>query len=110
MYKLIVFVPQKSCEKFKEELFKAGAGSLGNYSHCAFESTGVGQFKPLDGANPTIGGVGEVEKVEEIRLETMVSENVIEKVIKTLYLSHPYEEPAFDLIKLENQKFQHLKP
>lgn len=110
MYKLIVFVPKNYCEKFKEELFKVGAGSFGNYSHCAFESTGLGQFKPLDGANPTLGGVGEVEKVEEIRLETIVSQNVIEEVIKRLYIAHPYEEPAFDLIKLENQKFRHLKP
>lgn len=110
MYKLIVFIPKSDCEKFKEELFKAGAGSLGNYSHCAFESTGVGQFKPLDGAIPTLGVVGDIEKIEEIRLETMVSENVIEEVIKTLYLAHPYEEPAFDLVKLDNPKFQHLKP
>jgi hypothetical protein len=110
MYKLIVFIPKNSSEKFKEELFSAGAGSLGNYSHCAFESTGVGQFKPLDGAEPSIGQVGAVEKVEEIRLETMVAENDIENVIKRLYQAHPYEEPAFDVVKLENQKFQYLKP
>ena len=109
MYKLIIFVPIDSNEKFKEELFKVGAGRLGDYSHCCFETIGTGQFKPLAGSNPTIGQQDKIEKVKEVKLEMIVDEKSIERVITQLYVSHPYEEPAFDLIKLENRKFSHLK-
>lgn len=110
MYKLIVFIPTDSLESFKNELFNSGAGKLGKYSHCSFESKGVGQFMPLNGSNPSLGKHNKVEKVQETRLEFLVELDLIEEVIKSLYKAHPYEEPAFDLIKLENDKFQHLKP
>ena len=109
MYKLVVFIPTQNLETVKENLFRAGAGRLGNYSHCSFESSGLGQFKPLLGANPSLGQVDKIENVEEIKFETLVDENCMEDVIKSLYKSHPYEEPAFDIIKLENNKFSHLK-
>jgi len=109
MYKLVVFVPTDSLDSFKNELFKSGAGKLGNYSHCSFETKGVGQFMPLNGSKPTLGELDKLEKVEETRLEILVGEDIVETVIQCLYKCHPYEEPAFDIIKLENDKFQHLK-
>lgn len=109
MYKLIVFVPVESIDKFKDELFKAGAGRLGEYSHCCFETKGIGQFMPLTGSNPTVGQQYKIERVEEIKFETIVEKKSIENVLTTLYQAHPYEEPAFDLIELANHKFNHLK-
>lgn len=109
MYKLIVFIPKKDTPKVKEALFKAGAGRLGEYSDCGFETQGLGQFKPLDKANPTIGSRGMIEYVEECKFETIVEQNSIEDVLLALYKSHPYEEPAFDLIELANNKFSYLK-
>lgn len=109
MYKLVVFIPIENAEDFKENLFKAGAGKLGDYSHCCFQTEGVGQFRPLAGSNPTIGQYNKIEKVSEVRIETIVDKNCIEEVIAELYKSHPYEEPAFDLIELQNNKYSHLK-
>lgn len=109
MYKLVIFVPGENAETVKQSVFQAGAGKLGNYSHCSFETMGTGQFKPLKGSNPTLGSHDVLEEVAEIKLETLVDESCIENVIKAMYRSHPYEEPAFDVIKLENNKFDHLK-
>jgi len=102
-YKLIVFVPSENSVLLKEALFKAGCGNIGNYSHCSFCGEGIGSFKPLPGSNPYTGKHHRLERVEEERIEIIFPRNIKHQIIETLYENHPYEEPAFDIIALENQ-------
>lgn len=99
-YKLIVFVPVESLQKVADAVFKAGAGWIGNYSHCSFSSAGLGTFLPLEGAMPAIGKKGKLEKVDEIRFESIVPAEKVADVVKAMRKAHPYEMPAFDIIKL----------
>lgn len=104
-YKLITFVPAEAVNTVAEALYAAGAGAIGNYSHCGFQTRGVGTFLPLDGANPAIGQHGKLQTVEEIRLETVVPAGKVGDVLAALRRAHPYETPAFDVFKhydLEN--------
>jgi len=98
-YKVITFVPADAVNKVVEALYAAGAGAIGNYSHCGFQSGGTGTFKPLAGSNPTIGKRGKVESVHEIKLETVVPSAKVAAVIAALRASHPYETPAFDVFQ-----------
>ena len=99
-YKLVVFVPADSLQEVADAVFKAGAGWIGNYSHCSFRSAGTGTFLPLEGANPTIGKKGKLEKVDEIRFESIVPAQKVTDCLKAMRNAHPYEMPAFDIIKL----------
>jgi hypothetical protein len=85
-----------------DAVFAAGAGVMGNYSCCGFGTEGVGSFLPLEGARPAIGRKGKLEKVKEIRFETIVPGDELEAVIAAMKKAHPYEVPAFDCIKLSN--------
>jgi hypothetical protein len=96
-YKLVVFVPVEAVEKVSRALFETGAGRIGNYSSCSFRSAGTGTFFGEAGSEPTVGQSGRLEKVEEIRLETVVPIGRVDEVIRALRANHPYEEPAFDL-------------
>jgi dinuclear metal center YbgI/SA1388 family protein len=98
--KLVTFVPTSAVDKVSEALFAAGAGRIGNYSSCSFRTPGTGTFFGEPGANPTVGQPGKLERAEEIRLETLIPINRIDEIIRALKQSHPYEEPAFDLIQL----------
>lgn len=100
MLKLIYYVPDSHLESTKQAIFSAGAGGIGNYEHCAWQVKGIGQFKPVKGADPYIGEVGELEQVEEWRVETIVIEENAKAVAKALKASHPYEEPAFEFIQI----------
>jgi dinuclear metal center YbgI/SA1388 family protein len=105
-YKLITFVPQDAVNAVADALYKAGAGRIGHYSHCGFQSAGQGTFLPLDGAKPTIGQQGQREMVSEIKLETVVQADRINAVVAALRQTHPYETPAFDVFRhydLENR-------
>lgn len=102
MYKLIFFVPLSHSEVVKEAIFATGAGQLGNYAKCAFETRGAGQFLPLAGANPTLGEVNQLEKVAELKVELLCSADVISAAVQALKTSHPYEEVAYEVYKLEN--------
>lgn len=102
-YKLVVFVPVDYAEKLAEAISIAGAGHIGNYSNCTFRIEGTGTFKPLEGTNPFIGSHGQLEKVKEIRLETIVPEEKMKKVMEALIESHPYEEVAYDIYPLANE-------
>lgn len=106
-YKLTTFLPHEDAEKLREEVCKAGAGSIGNYSDCSFSLEGKGTFKPLEGSDPHIGRKGQLEYVEESRMEFIVSHDKLSKVISSLVSNHPYETPAYDLIKLENKIESH---
>ncbi|MDT4922989.1 MAG: hypothetical protein QOG01_702 [Pseudonocardiales bacterium] len=96
--KLVVFVPLDSEATLIDALAAAGAGRLGDYDRCAWTTTGTGTFRPLEGADPTIGSVGEIEQVAESRVEMVVPQRVRASVIAALRGAHPYEEPAFDLL------------
>lgn len=97
LYKLVVFVPETHEESLRDALSEAGAGHIGDYSHCTFNTPGTGTFKPLDGTNPYIGSQGEIEKVNEVRMETIVPESKLNQVIKSATSAHPYEEMAYDV-------------
>ncbi|MDR2250233.1 NGG1p interacting factor NIF3 [Acinetobacter sp.] len=100
MLKLIYYVPESHLESTKQAIFSAGAGGIGNYEHCAWQVKGIGQFKPVKGADPYIGELGELEKVEEWRVETIVIQEKANAVAKALKASHPYEEPAFEFLQI----------
>ncbi|MCU4548886.1 NGG1p interacting factor NIF3 [Acinetobacter pittii] len=100
MLKLIYYVPDSHLESTKQAIFSAGAGGIGNYEHCAWQVKGIGQFKPIKGADPYIGELGELEQVDEWRVETIVIEENAKAVAKALKASHPYEEPAFEFIQM----------
>lgn len=100
MLKLIYYVPESHLESTKHSIFAAGAGGIGNYEQCAWQVKGIGQFKPVKGADPYIGELGELEQVDEWRVETIVLEEKANAVAKALKASHPYEEPAFEFIQI----------
>ncbi|MBU6370888.1 MAG: YqfO family protein [Patescibacteria group bacterium] len=101
-YKLVVFVPLENADALRQAMGDAGAGIIGNYTHCTFSSRGTGRFKPGKGANPHIGKIGILESVEEERIETIVAEKKLEAVITAMKKAHPYEEVAYDVYLLEN--------
>ena len=98
--KLVVFVPPDALDAVREALFSAGAGRIGEYERCSWYTEGTGTFRPLDGAEPTVGEVGREERVAELRLETVFPEEAENAVIEALRGAHPYEEPAFDVYAL----------
>jgi len=100
MYKICVYVPEKSVETVKQALFDAGAGRIGNYDSCCWQTEGIGQFRPLAGSNPAIGSQGEVEFVREMKIELVCADELVAGVVQALRDSHPYEEPAFDVWQL----------
>ena len=100
MYKIVVFVPGTHKELVKDSVFKEGAGTIGDYDSCCWETKGMGQFRPLAGSNPYVGTRGRVETVEEYRVEMVCADESIEAVIKAMKQAHPYEEPAYDIMKL----------
>ena len=98
--KLVVFVPQDDADRLLDALSDAGAGSIGDYERCAWTTTGTGTFRPLDGANPSLGSVGDVETVTETRLEVVLPRRSRETVLRAMLAAHPYEEPAYDVLEL----------
>lgn len=95
--KLVVFVPHPNREAVLEALWAAGAGKIGNYDQAAFWTTGTGSFRPLEGANPAIGSVGDREYVEESRVEVIFQVQREKALLQALKSAHPYEEVAFYL-------------
>lgn len=106
MYKLVFFVPDSHLERVKEALFREGAGRIGQYSHCAWQTKGLGQFKPLAGSQPFLGEKETLHYEEEWRVEMVFTQTLLDKVIATLKKHHPYETPAFDILPLI--KTEHL--
>ncbi len=94
------YVPLSHLEIVKKSLFDAGAGKLGKYDNCSWETLGRGQFRPLQGSDPFIGKEGVVEYVEEYKVEMIFPADLKEKVITALKSSHPYEEVAFQIIEI----------
>lgn len=102
MYKLVYFVPESHLEVSKDAVFSAGAGAMGKYRHCCWQTLGQGQFLPEVGSKPYIGRRDELSVVPEYRVETVCCEQDLAKVIASLKEAHPYEEPAIDIIRLES--------
>jgi len=100
MFKICVYVPEKSVETVKQALFDAGAGRIGNYDSCCWQTEGTGQFRPLAGSNPAIGSQGKVEFVREVKIELVCEDELVAGAVRALRDSHPYEEPAFDVWQL----------
>jgi dinuclear metal center YbgI/SA1388 family protein len=98
--KIVTFVPEADADKVLDALAAAGAGRLGDYSRCAWTASGVGTFLPEPGAHPAVGRVGDIERVDETRIEMVLDRGRRAEVVEALRASHPYEEPAFDLFEL----------
>ncbi|NQT30330.1 MAG: hypothetical protein HQ596_07140 [Candidatus Saganbacteria bacterium] len=101
--KLIVFVPQSHLEKVRIAICNAGAGTIGKkYDNCTFMTSGIGTFRPLKGAKPHTGRVGKIKRLKEVRLETIMPAAKTKKVVAAMKKSHPYEEVAYEVYRLEN--------
>jgi dinuclear metal center YbgI/SA1388 family protein len=98
--KWVVYVPAENADAVREAMFGAGAGQIGDYSHCSWSVTGTGQFLPHDGASPAIGSVGTVERLAEDRVEVIAPALARGPVLAAMRATHPYEEPAFDVFEL----------
>lgn len=101
--KLTVFVPKEKADSLTAALHKAGAGHIGNYDECSFVSLGVGTFKPKESANPTIGSINKISRVEESKIEVIFPSAIQNKIISEMKKAHPYEEVSYFITLLENQ-------
>jgi structural hemagglutinin/hemolysin toxin protein RtxA len=101
MYKISFYVPETHLEEVKNALFAQGAGKVGLYSCCAWQCLGEGQFLPLEGSNAFIGEQNRLERVAEYKVEMVCQDDLIRAVVAAFKKAHPYEEPAFDVIRVE---------
>jgi len=102
--KLVTFSPVKNAEKVRDALFKAGAGAIGNYGECSFNMEGKGTFKPYEQSDPYVGKIGQRHTENESRIEVIFSEFLQDEIVKSLKEAHPYEEVAYDIYSLENNR------
>lgn len=102
MYKFAFFAPIEAAETVKEAVFASGAGRIGDYEACCFQTSGTGQFRPCSGADPHIGRVGELAHVEEVKIELVCQDALIRDAVAALKKAHPYEEPAYEVWRLED--------
>lgn len=98
--KIAVFVPKTHTDAIRKIIGDIGGGKSGLYSHCSFSTEGTGRFKPLKGAKPAIGKIGEIEEVPEEKIEFICPKNLAKKVISEIKKVHPYEEVALDIYPL----------
>lgn len=103
MYQIVVYIPETHVELVKDALFQAGAGKVGDYDSCAWQTLGQGQFRPLEGSAPFIGQTGEVETVDEYRVELVCEKALLKSAIIAMLAAHPYEEPAYSIWSLIDQ-------
>jgi hypothetical protein len=100
MYKIGIFIPASHLDTVKQSMFAAGAGRIGHYDCCAWQTLGQGQFRPLQHSQPFIGQQGKIETVEEYRVEMVCDDSLIKAVIAAMKQAHPYETPAYDVWQL----------
>lgn len=103
-FKLVVYIPRDYYQKVTETIFAKGAGKTDRYSHFSFSTEGESTFKPLSTSNPYSGKKNEINSVQEMKFETIVREDKLNKVLRGLYNTHPYEDIAHDLHLMENKK------
>ncbi len=102
LYKLYCFVPETHVDSFREAIFAVGGGEIGNYNSCSFNASGIGTFKAGEDANPFVGEKGKLHHEKEVKVEIVFPKHLQTKIVRAAKANHPYEEPAFDVIKLEN--------
>jgi len=102
-YKLAFYVPVAAAAAVKKAVFSTGAGTVGEYSNCAFQVKGQGEFRPSKNANPAIGEPGKAEVVEEYKVEILCNDEENTKAaVRELKKAHPYEEVAYEVYKVED--------
>ena len=101
--KLVWFVPEDALDATRSAVFEAGAGRIGDYTRCSWYTAGTGTFVGGASTSPTVGESGREERVDELRVETVVPEGRIRDVVVALRLAHPYEEPAYEVYPLLDQ-------
>ncbi len=101
MYKFCFFVPPEHAEQVKQAVFSAGAGKLGAYQECCWQALGTGQFRPGANSQPFVGSVNQLEYVEELKVEMVCAPEYMQQVLQAFKTAHPYEEPAYEIIRLE---------
>ena len=102
LLKLITYVPQLYSDKIRKVLFEAGAGQIGNYDSCSFNGDGTGTFRANENASPFIGNIDELHSEPETRIEVILPDYLKNRILEALLKIHPYEEPAYDFIPLQN--------
>ncbi|MDF1672491.1 MAG: Nif3-like dinuclear metal center hexameric protein [Vicingaceae bacterium] len=100
--KIITYSPIANANDIREAMFNAGAGNIGNYAECSYNSEGLGTYKGLAGTNPHLGTTGEFHQEKETKIEIVVPNHLIGKVVKSMIAAHPYEEVAYDIVQLQN--------
>ena len=98
--KIVTFVPETHADCIREAIGNAGGGRIGNYTHCTFSVKGVGRFKPGEGADPAIGAIGNIESVQEEKIEFVCERVLAKKVMEEIRRVHPYEEVPIDVYPL----------
>ena len=102
MFKICFYVPVSHLNNVKQAMFTKGAGKVGNYDCCAWQTLGEGQFIPLQGSNAFVGSQDQLETVNEYKVEMVCDNTYVKDVIKALKESHPYEEPAYHVWQIED--------
>ena len=105
--KIVVFVPEEAVERVRNAMADAGAGMIGQYTHCSFRSSGVGSFVPLTAAQPYIGSAGKLKEVEEYRLEMVCAGSWVDYAVAAMIEAHPYDEVAYDIYELANEPLKY---
>ena len=100
MYQLIFYVPVSHLEQVKSALFAAGAGRHNDYDQCSWQTLGQGQFRPLPNSSPYLGQIGQLETLQEYKVEMICSENCIKNAVNALLTTHPYQHPAYAVYKM----------
>ncbi|MGO1182273.1 MAG: hypothetical protein ACTHZ5_04010 [Micrococcaceae bacterium] len=97
---IVVYVPHDDADALRRALDEAGAGRIGDYRGCSWSTSGTGRFTPLEGAQPTIGAVGQPEEVAEDRVEVVAPRDRAREIVEQMLAAHPYEEPAYQVIPM----------
>lgn len=103
LLKLVVFVPNADSDRVREAMLQSGAGKIGDYDMCSYNMDGYGTFRACDGAVPYCGEIGLLHKENEVRIEVILPVYAREKVLRAMLSTHPYQEPAYDIIELANE-------
>lgn len=103
--KIVVTVPLENVDEVREAICKEGAGVIGNYTDCSMSTKCIGTSRPNEKANPYIGETGNLERIEEEKLEVVCDSKKVKNVLKSLREIHPYEEPAIDIIPLIDEEY-----
>lgn len=104
LHKLVVFCPASHVENVRQAMFDAGAGNIGNYNSCSFNSAGYGTFKAQEGADPFVGEIDKLHKEEELKIEVVLPSYLTQQVVAAMIQVHPYEEVAYDIYPLSNEQ------